>query len=380
MACSASGYHSEARHRTDKKNNPQSRASSALGSRRNPYAYTGCLAHVELTERDSDGQVTRIVGVLEHNEECLKSVMTRPPAVPLHPHVYEIALTQLRSGARYVPSQDESYSQSDSNYRLFTLSIASIQSTNVEMMHGCLYRDMAAPGSTDNTANMRYNLMPSDMSQLYRTLSKSYGVDVSEPPEQNLHAWMDPSSDAFRPEIRDAIFYYAARAEKGDRLKVCISTKPMDEAAWSYAHQKQLILDGTFGVCSSRLLLFIAMGIDDEGKGVPLALFLFSAPTGNRATHAGYNRDILRELFVQWRDHLSSGHAVLFAPLVAITDTDPKERGALQDAWPGIWLLLCRYHVRTCWTNKRRTLFSGQDFWIHYMLRRIQELEERCVN
>ena len=62
----------------------------------------------------------------------------------------------------------------------------------------------------------------------------------------------------------------------------------MDEPAWKYTHGKQIILDGTFGVHSSQMLLFIAMGIDEDGKGVSLALFLFPAPTGNRATHAGY--------------------------------------------------------------------------------------------
>ena len=63
----------------------------------------------------------------------------------------------------------------------------------------------------------------------------------------------------------------------------------MDEAAWKYAHGKQIILNGTFRICSSQMLLFITMGIDEDGKGVLLALFLFSAPTSNRATHAGYN-------------------------------------------------------------------------------------------
>ena len=151
----------------------------------------------------------------------------------------------------------------------------------------------------------------------------------------------------------------------------------MDEAAWKYVHGSQLILDGTFGVCSSRLLLFIAMGVDEEGKGIPVAFFLFSAPTGNRATHAGYNRDILRDLLAQWRDHLSLGRLIMFCPLVAITDTDPKERGALQDTWLEIWLLLCRFHVRSCWTNKRKKLLNGYQFWSNYMIRHMDELEIR---
>ena len=84
-----------------------------------------------------------------------------------------------------------------------------------------------------------------------------------------------------------------AQTHQNEQLKVCISTLEMDKAAWKCAHRKQIILDGTFGVCSSHMLLFIAMGVDEDGKGVPLVLFLFSAPTGNRATHAGYNQEIL---------------------------------------------------------------------------------------
>jgi len=75
----------------------------------------------------------------------------------------------------------------------------------------------------------------------------------------------------------------------------------MDDAAWKYGHHEQIILDGTFGICSSRMLLFIAMDVDEDGKGIPLAFFLFSAPTGNCATHAGYNTAILHKLLGQLR-------------------------------------------------------------------------------
>lgn len=98
---SSAGFDTEARRITDKRRNPtRSSESSRSGQRRNPYDFTGCLAHADITERVSDGQVTRIIGVFEHNQGCRNSVMTRIPAVPLHPHVYEVALEQLRDGAR----------------------------------------------------------------------------------------------------------------------------------------------------------------------------------------------------------------------------------------------------------------------------------------
>ena len=62
----------------------------------------GCLAHAEVTERVSDGQVSRVIGFFHHNAGCISAFMTRIPSVPLHPHVYEIALQQLHSSARFV--------------------------------------------------------------------------------------------------------------------------------------------------------------------------------------------------------------------------------------------------------------------------------------
>ena len=268
------------------------------------------------------------------------------------------------------------FTNNNLHWLIIRFSVASVQSKNMKMIQTCAYRDMHT--HVPSTANVRYEFLSTDASNLYCLFNKSHGVDVTIPPEQNLHNWLDPQSPHYKSEINDAIFNYEARTQKGERLKVCISTKGMDEAAWQYAHDAQVILDGTFGVCSSRLLLFITMAVDEEGKGVPLALFLFSAPTGNKA-HAGYNRNILRELLGSWKNHLSKGRLVVFCPLVAITDTDTKECGALLDIWPNIWLLLCQFHLRQCWTNRRKTLMSGKDpdFWRQHVLRRAQELEVR---
>ena len=94
---------------------------------------------------------------------------------------------------------------------------------------------------------------------------KIQGINVAFRPEQNVHHWLDPSSPELRPDLHRAVFYYQVRITKEDRFKICISTPEMDDAAWQFAHHNQLILDGTFGVCSSRLLLFIAMGLDTTG-------------------------------------------------------------------------------------------------------------------
>lgn len=132
----------------------------------------------------------------------------------------------------------------------------------------------------------------------------------------------------------------------------------MKESSWRYVHQKQLVLDGTFGICDHCILLFIALGVDNSGKGDPLAFFFFSAPTGNHATHAGYDTSILTELLIAWRDSFGKQNSVSFCLHTAITDTDPKEWGSLIVIWPSIWLLLCKFHVCQCWMNKCKVLLK----------------------
>ncbi|KAL0956114.1 hypothetical protein HGRIS_002282 [Hohenbuehelia grisea] len=257
--------------------------------------------------------MTRLIGYLTHNDECKKAVLTRIPAVPLHEHVYNVALEQLRNGA----------------------SIAAVQAKNRDMLSKALYRGQAADIDANANANVRYTLLPSDNATLYCKFSRLYGVNIRNAPEYNLDNWLDPSSPDFKPVLREAIFYYMPRMTKEERLKVCISTAEMDEAAWKYGHQSQIILDGTFGICSVRMLLFITLAVDEDGKGVPLAFLLFSAPTGNRATHAGYNTEILQELLSKWQQRLSNTRR-RFTPAVAITDTDTKERKKLLPSTTGV--------------------------------------------
>jgi hypothetical protein len=184
------------------------------------------------------------------------------------------------------------------------------------------------------------------------------GVDFAQLPEYNLDSWLNPASPKYIQELHQAIFYYQARTIKTERLQVCIQLKEMKVAAWKYTHDNQMILDGTFGISDTRLLLFIALGIDDSGKGIPLVFFLFSAPTGNQATHAGYDSSILTEVLRAWVSSMGVEKGNTFARKLVITDTDMKERAALHMVWPTALLLLCKFHVRTCWANKRKNVLK----------------------
>ncbi|KAJ3718180.1 hypothetical protein C8R42DRAFT_550444, partial [Lentinula raphanica] len=285
--------------------------------RRTPYPFKGCIAHVEVIEKDN-GLVTWIAGFFEHNEACQAAFLERCPPIPLHEHVYEVALQQLQSGA----------------------SITAIQDKNREMIANKCYRDMSTYDLA--SANVRYLFLPSDHGTLYRKAARNIGVDARELPQHNVDAWLNPDSPQYNPEVSKAVFHYSARAEAGDRFEICISTPEMDEAAYQHAHHSQLVLDGTFGICSSRLLLFIALAVDEDRKGVPIAFLLFSASANARATHASYDSSILVKLLGAWKSRLVCKFGS-FEPYSCITDTDTKERNALTTVWPHIILLICKF-------------------------------------
>ena len=54
----------------------------------NPYDFTGCLAHVEVTETVGSSDTTCIVGYFIHNKACKQAVLKHLP-------VYEVVLAQL---------------------------------------------------------------------------------------------------------------------------------------------------------------------------------------------------------------------------------------------------------------------------------------------
>lgn len=153
----------------------------------------------------------------------------------------------------------------------------------------------------------------------------------------------------------------------------------MRDAAAKYGHSSQIILDRTFGVCDRKVLLFIIMAIDKEYRGVPLPFFLFLAPSGNAQTSSGYNTEILTKLLRAWKKDMDHHQKGPFTLHVAITDTYLKERGALVDVFPDIWLLICKFHPRQSWCNHRTRTVKGSSNLHKEVRARLKQLEVTLV-
>jgi len=73
-------------------------------NRKMPYDFTGCLGHLDVTFALESFTVLRITGIIDHNTSCEEQEMQCIPPIPLHPHVWEIAIQQINDGATYVSS------------------------------------------------------------------------------------------------------------------------------------------------------------------------------------------------------------------------------------------------------------------------------------
>jgi hypothetical protein len=209
--------------------------------------------------------------------------------------------------------------------------------------------------------NVRYHFLKSDAKTLDRAYHRSLGIDVSKEPQHNVHQWLDPEATDFCAPLAEAADYYKPRltSDRLDRFELVLSSPAMKRAALCFCHGGQIVIDLTFGLCDLKLLLGVVMGIDeDRHGGVPVAFLLFSAPTGNKHTAAGHDTEVLARLLSKWSETMSKLAGFTFKPAVAITDSDIKERTALLQTWPGIWLNLCRYHPRKSWRNYKNKVVS----------------------
>lgn len=161
--------------------------------RTTPVPFTSCLAHGEITYAVDSLKILRIRGYFQHNQACKDAEYTRIPPIPVHPSVFEVALSQLRDGATF----------------------ADVKNKNRELVAARSCKNFPADL---RTSPYRWLLERRDSRSLYRQFTRMNGVKVTEKPEVNIDEWMDPTSSQYNPTFAEAVFHYSARANKGERF------------------------------------------------------------------------------------------------------------------------------------------------------------------
>lgn len=296
------------------------------------YPYVGCLAFVVLFLRNNE--ICAITGYLEHSGKCKTSQPQRDPPYRLLPFVKKSAENLLN---------------------------LNVSTTNILAQNAQIVKNVF--GKNTLIGNYRTLLTAMDIANIKKEmLQKNWNIDIRNDAARNLEKFLGSSAD--QSELKAACLHYQPHTNDTDRLEIIICTPEQQEYAWKYGHQNLILVDGTFGISKHKLLLFIIMVIDEKNKGIPITFILFTPPINNRLTSSGYDSKILERLFTIFRDKLSitynqnqlaanpNATLIIFTPIVAMTDTDVKERGPLSKVWPGIILLLCYFHISQCWKNE----------------------------
>ncbi|KAG0692955.1 hypothetical protein DFH29DRAFT_985619 [Suillus ampliporus] len=288
-----------------------------------PWDNIDCLAWLQLitTYDISDDENPRLLtideisGIFDHGEQCQELVeMLHNPRIPLHPDMREYALGLLR---RNIPL--------------------------TQLQHMCREWGKAKWGLTPGNNHYRYMLSDHESSSMYRTLANEIGIPQRSAAEDNLDRWFRPTKpEPSSPLLSEALVFYQPHITNvTDRFALILMSAKQQEMAWSFGHQKQMLMDGTFNICSSRVLLFILMVIDNENRGIPVCQIIFSARQEAKATHADYNGQLLKHYLPEWKASMGKNKdGEEFNMTVANTDNDVHECHALQINFPDALLLL----------------------------------------
>ena len=227
--------------------------------------------------------VDEISGILNHTDACMEVVeMDRNPRIALHPKIWQYALDLIK------------------------LSVPLTQ------LQQCCH-DFAQDKFGDITGNSHYQFILSDheTSSLYWMIFSQMGIKQHSVVEENLDLWFcaqNPQPPS--PGMSESCLYYQPCGNDiNDQFVVIISTPEQQAMAWQYGHKKLLLLDGTFGVNSARLLLFIGMVINTDRKGIPVIFIHFTAQKSTTAAHADYNGKLLQSLLLKWKQGMGKNPA-----------------------------------------------------------------------
>ena len=270
--------------------------------------------------------IDEISGMLDHSPACQQLIeMSKNPIIPLHPDLREHTLSLLRS---LTPI---------SHVRL-------------------LCRTWATKRWGDNPgdAQYRFTLTEYESTSLYHTLRREDGIPENSKALDNLDRWFRKNDPKPPSSVltQSCLNYQPLGPGISDRLVIILSTARQQEMAWKFGHKRQMLMDGTFGVCSTCVLVFFLMVIDDRNVGVPVATIMFTPKKDAKAGHASYDRPLLSELLKRWKVQMGTNvHGEEFDMRVGNTDNDTHERFALQQNWTLIFLLLCMFHSWQAWRN-----------------------------
>ncbi|RKO93452.1 hypothetical protein BDK51DRAFT_51538 [Blyttiomyces helicus] len=130
--------------------------------------------------------------------------------------------------------------------------------------------------------------------------------------EQNIQTFLTSLLDDKTEDIRQAVFHYLPKTDINDCFELGIASPEMFAAAWQ---SRQTHSNGRhIQNLPPESPLFVMVVMDENLKGVPVALFRFSAHLGNQQTSAGY--DTMEQYLSKWKAALGQKEGEIVTPKV----------------------------------------------------------------
>lgn len=266
-------------------------STKGIGKSKHQWDFVGCPVYIEIRTEKSNGNYLRAEGVLCHTEFCIQSKPIAPSILNIHPAVKDMALD------------------------LLALNV----STSRILIDNQNFIEEKCQGNVI-LGNHRLLLKPSDISNIMRNFRKSnLNINTRVQVEQSVDNLLSNKSNEQDLSLCKACFHYVSKTEINERLEIGLSTQEQRDLAWKFGHNQLLLLDGTFGVCNRKILLFIFLILDSQKQGIPVAFFLFSPPSNKQAS-GGYDHKILAKLFEKFVNALGTRDGTIFTPKVFFLD------------------------------------------------------------
>ncbi|KAF0399032.1 sugar transporter [Gigaspora margarita] len=340
--------------------NQNSKAKNTEESGQN-FEFLECLSFAEITINKSTNLYEKVIGYFEHVNGCVQSnktiqqvvkplvIITTPPSQetpslvtsPVKSHVSGSLILQLH------PMIKEITSDLLKSYVPIKWVLKDNQKFVYNRCNGMVILD-----------NSRLLVNHSDISNIMNEIPKvKLNINMRQPIESSLLELFFLKGDS-NSLIRNSCFHYQPRTQENDRLEIGLSTLEQRDLAWTYGHQKLLIMDGTFTICDNRILLFALFVLDKDIRSIPVAYFLFSLPNSKKSVDGGYEYRILNTLFQKFIDVLGEKNSAKFFPKVVMTDINYREQQSVHQVWPGAAVIYNFFHVNKEW-NKILKQFLG---------------------
>ncbi|CAG8689520.1 16303_t:CDS:2, partial [Dentiscutata heterogama] len=304
---------------------------------RQMYDFVGCLAFIRVEKNVTNGKYRRVHGYMEHTEACHRALPKKDtPTLRVNCEIKDMTELLVRANT----------------------SIKDIISWNQHFI-----RKKLSGRTTLKDQHFLVTIYDVKDARRWVKTQKQWPINMNRSVDFNLESYF--GEGAQDTDLSNSVVYFEKRKHRHDHICLVLANEEQLGLAWSYGHEKCIILDDSFETGNKKLLLYVIMVVDELNKSIPVGYLLYSRPNNSYVMEENNHKYIiLKKLLIEYKKRLNNfkGNFQEFTPRIAIIGNfrEPIERIVVSEIWNGIDVLYSPHKVRICWETKAdEFLFMG---------------------